>query len=144
MLKEPKLPIEFSGLEIVFLTDSIKNDDKALGLPQADTYVPLARDLLLLMGSAYCEMFPTQMSLKPGTVTLHLTEEQVWLLRSKVVSGSVGMGNPPPNIGVGLLNKLYEALLVFNSGLPELDVTEVNDSFTEDQAYKLYTGDSDA
>lgn len=121
MLEHPRLPLELSGLEIVFLADTIQNGDVAQGLPDKDTYVPLARETLLLIGSAYCEVVGFD-GIKPGPVTLCITEEMAWLLRSKVHTGDLGMDNKT-NVGVDLLLKLYTMLSSFHSGIdPTLEV----------------------
>lgn len=114
----PTLPLELTGLETVFLCDSILNDDKALGLQDRDAYVPLAREALLLLGSAYGELVQAD-GVHAGPVTLMVNEETAWLLRSKVKTGSIGLDGAT-NIGVPLLRKLYALLLRFNADVPGL------------------------
>jgi hypothetical protein len=113
------LPLELTGLETVFLTDAIKNDDAAQGLPDRDSYFPLAREALLLLGSAYVELVHPD-GIAPGPVTLQVSEEVAWLLRGKVKTGDIGIDGQT-NVGVPLLMKLYRLLLSFNAevvGLP--------------------------
>ena len=115
----PTLPLELTGLEIVYLCDSIANSDAAQGLPERDEYLPLAREALLLLGSAYLEVVAPD-GIYSGPVELHVSEEVAWLLRGKVKTGSIGLDGTT-NIGIGLLRKLYALLLRFNadvSGLP--------------------------
>jgi hypothetical protein len=117
--------LSLTGLEVVFLTDSISNRDLAEGLPERDAYVPLARQALLLLGSAYRELVSTD-GINSGPVTLQVTEEVAWLLRGKVRTGDVGIDGTT-NVGVPLLLKLYEILNGFNSevgGLPPVSAHE--------------------
>lgn len=114
--------LTLSAQEVVFLTDSIHNDDCAQGLPDSEAYVPLARALLLVLGSAYCELV-SEAAIAEGVATISITEEQAWLLRSKVRTGDLGIDRTS-RIGLTLLPKLYELLLRFNSfdtGLPPAD-----------------------
>jgi hypothetical protein len=118
MFIKPTLEIELSGLEVIHLSDSIANDEVAKGLPERDAYVPLARQTLLLLGSAYRELiFPQGVS--SGTVCIQVSEEQAWLFRSKVRTGDLAIDGKT-NIGIPLLLKLYELLARFNS---ELEIT---------------------
>ena len=118
MITRPTLELELSGLEVIHLSDSIANDEIAKGLPERDTYVPLARATLLLLGSAYRELiFPEGVS--DGLVHIQITEEQAWLFRSKVRTGDMAIDGKT-NIGIPLLRKLYELLTCFNS---ELEIT---------------------
>ena len=114
-IRKPALPIDLTGVEVVFLADQIQNDDKAKGLPDESTYMPLAREALLLLGSAYVELVESNAGIKIGPVTLFITEEIAWLLRSKVRTGDVAIDGRTP-IGHILLLKLYMLLLQFNAG----------------------------
>jgi hypothetical protein len=126
----PKLPLALTGLEVVYLTDGIDNDDLAEGLPGRETYVPVAREALLLLGSAYREVVaPT--GILPGPLTLYVTQEQAWLFRSKVKTGDVAIDKS--NIGIGLLLKLYELLLEFNADLGDVRVAPVRDRELDEQ-----------
>ena len=118
-LSDPTRELELTGLEVVFLTDSITNRDVAEGLPERDSYLPLARQALLLLGSAYRELVTTD-GIAPGPVHLQVTEEIGWLLRSKVRTGDVAIDGRT-NVGIPLLLKLYGLLSAFNAdvtGLP--------------------------
>ena len=117
-MNRPTLPIVLSGFEIIHLSDSIANDDIAKGLPERDAYVPLARQALLLLGSAYRELVQP-VGVSDGLVDIQITEELAWLFRSKVRTGDLGIDGKT-NIGIPLLLKLYEVLACFNS---ELDIT---------------------
>ena len=108
-------PLQLSGLEVIHLSDSIANDDLAKGLPERDAYVPLARQALLLLGSAYRELILPE-GIQEGQVTLQISEEQAWLFRSKTRTGDLAIDGKT-NIGIPLLLKLYEILSSFNSGL---------------------------
>lgn len=111
------LPIELTGLETVFLCDGILNKDVAEGLEDPKAIVPIARQTLLLLGSAYREVVSKTEGIR-GNVTLQVTEEMAWLMRSKVRTGDVDIGGQ--NIGVGLLLKLYELLGAFQANVAEL------------------------
>jgi hypothetical protein len=112
-MEEPTRPLLLTGLEVVFLCDSIKNEDLELGLPDPDAKVPIARNTLLLLASAYIEVV-TLTGILSGPVLLEVTEEQVWLFRSKTVSGSMGFDGK--NIGISLLLKFYDLLVRFKYG----------------------------
>lgn len=123
----PTLPLDLTGLEVVYLTDSVRNDDAAQGLPDRDAFYPLGRDAHLLLGSAYRELVKAD-GIAPGPVRLMVTEEQAWLFRSKVRTGDVGIDGTT-NVGVSLLTKLYALLAGFDaerltSTLPVGDVQE--------------------
>src|SRR5689334_11117173 len=118
-MEQPTRALDLTGLEVVFLTDSITNRDIAEGLPDKEAYLPLAREALLLLGSAYRELVSTD-GIAAGPVTLQVTEEIAWLLRSKVRTGDLAIDGKT-NIGVPMLLKLYDLLNAFNSdviGLP--------------------------
>ena len=80
--------ITLTGLEIVYLCDSIANKDIAEGLPDKDAFVPLARGALLKLGSAYRELVAVD-GIAPGPVMVAITEEEAWLMRSKVRTGDL-------------------------------------------------------
>jgi hypothetical protein len=118
-METPTRPLTLSGLEVVFLTDSIKNKDAAEGLPEREAYVPIGREALLLLGSAYRELVTSE-GVSPGPVTLQVTEEVAWLLRDKVRTGDLAIDGQT-NVGIPLLLKLFEVLNSFTvdvSGLP--------------------------
>lgn len=111
------LPIELSAYEIVYLCDSINNKDVAEGLEEEKAYVPLARQALLILGSAYREVVSPE-GIK-GSVQIQITEDIAWLLRGKVRTGDIAIDGQT-NIGVSLLLKLYGLLLEFNSGVADI------------------------
>ena len=117
-MNRPTLPIVLSGFEVIHLSDSIAADDHAKGLPERDAYVPLARQALLLLGSAYRELVQP-VGVSDAQVSIHITEELAWLFRSKTRTGDLAIDNKT-NVGIPLLLKLYEMLAAFNS---ELDIT---------------------
>jgi len=117
-MNRPTKPLTLSGVEVVFLADSITNKDVAEGLPERDVYLPLAREALLLLGSAYRELV-TQQGIDPGPLVLQVNEEIAWLLRGKVRTGDLAIDGKT-NVGVPLLLKLYELLNAFSVDLPEL------------------------
>jgi hypothetical protein len=137
-VERPTRTLALTGLEVVFLTDGVMNRDIAEGLPDRDAYVPLARQTLLLLGSAYRELVSTD-GIKPGPVCIEVTEEIAWLLRGKVRTGDVAIDGTT-NVGVPLLLKFYDILNAFNSeidGLPPVTnydghaVSEVDRQFLQ-------------
>jgi hypothetical protein len=107
--------LTLTGLEVVFLTDSISNKDIAEGLPDRDAYVALGREAILLLGSAYRELVSPE-GVQEGPVTLQVNEEVAWLLRSKVRTGDLAIDGKT-NIGIPLLLKLFEVLNSFTAAL---------------------------
>ena len=131
------LALTLTGLETVFLADSVANKDIAEGLPDRDAYVPLARQALLLLGGAYRELVTAE-GIAPGPVTLQVSEEIAWLLRSKVRTGDLAIDGKT-NVGIALLLKLYDLLNAFNadvSGLPSVSTTE-GESMTDAKRWIL-------
>lgn len=124
------LPITLSGLEVIHLSDSIANDDIAKGLPERDAYVPLARQALLLLGSAYRELV-TPEGVADGLIVIQVTEEQAWLFRAKTRTGDMAIDGKTP-IGIPLLLKLYEILSSFNSGVEITPGSEAEPAITEE------------
>lgn len=113
-MEEPTRSLLLTGLETVFLCDSIRNDDLAQGLPDPDAKIPVARAALLLLASAYKEVV-SPAGIVPGPVWLEVTEEQVWLFRSKTTTGSIAIDGKT-NIGISLLLKLYDLIIRFKYG----------------------------
>lgn len=135
VFEKPKLPLELTGLEVVFLTDSISNKDLAEGLPDKDAYWPVARETLLLLGSAYVELVSVD-GIDSGPVTLQITEEMAWLLRGKVKTGDMAIDKTP--IGVALLTKLYTMIQEFNSELGDSDWRLAEEPIQEDVIVRLH------
>jgi len=123
-LEKPHLALWLTGMEIVYLTDAIDNGDLAKGLDDKEAYIPLARKALLLLGSAYREVV-TQNGIKEGPIEIRVEQEIAWLLRGKVKTADLAMDNS--NVGMGLLLKLYDILIRFNSGLDNLEVVEIDE-----------------
>lgn len=137
-LVEKKLPLELTGLEIVYLTDAVGNGDFAQGLPEKDAYFAVGRAALLLLGSLYTEVV-TKDGISDGPGLIYITEEQAWLFRSKVKTGDLAIDGKT-NIGIELSLKLYAILLGFNSGLEEVPWETVEEpELTEAQIIKLET-----
>jgi hypothetical protein len=135
-VESPTRPLTLSGLEVVFLTDCVKNRDVAEGLPERDAYMPVGREALLLLGSAYRELV-TPSGISPGPVTLEVTEEIAWLLRDKVRTGDVAIDGQT-NVGIPLLSKLFEVLNSFAAdfaGLPPVGTQEGPSLSLSDRQY---------
>lgn len=97
-------PLELSAMEVLYATDRVQNTDQ-------DEGKPIAKRLLLKLGSAYLEMIGEQP--KGGTITVHVTESEAWLLRSKLNSGD--RCDADPKLGIHMLRKLYAILLAFDA-----------------------------
>jgi hypothetical protein len=91
--------------EVMLLTDRVANNDMVEG-----AHGP--KDLILKLGSAYLESIHESGG-KPGEVTLVVSEAEAWLLRGKVNSFDK-MANRP-QLGIGLLRKIYRVLLAYNA-----------------------------
>ena len=122
----PTLPLKLSGYEVIFLVDGIRNSDRAEGLIEEHAYIPLAREALLLLGSAYKELVSTE-QIRPGPVELQITEEVAWLLRGHVRTGDIAIDGKT-NVGIGLLLNLYDILIRFNSGVADLEAVAVEEA----------------
>jgi hypothetical protein len=101
-------PIDLTAMEVLFLTDRVQNTDREDGHE-------IAKPLLLKLASCYIEMIGDKP--KDGTVTLTLTEPEVWLARSKFNSGD--RCDADSKLGVHILRKLYTALLAFNAEMDQ-------------------------
>ena len=115
-LPDPALTLRLSGLEIVFLVDSLRNGDTVKG---REDELGVLRPLLLLLASAYREVVKPSGVIN-NVIELQVTEEMTWLMRSQVRTGDLALDGT--KIGINLSLSLYELLLRFNSGL-ELEVT---------------------
>ena len=132
----PTRALTLSGLEVVYLTDSVRNKDTAEGLPDRDVFVPIGREALLLLGSAYRELVSPE-GVSPGPVTLQVTEEIAWLLRDKVRTGDLAIDGQT-NVGIPLLLKLFEVLNSFTAdvpGLPPVGVFEDREFSATDRQF---------
>ena len=118
------LLLELNGIEVMFLADAVLNRDVTEGSTDVESR-PIARPLLLKLGSAYCELVSDKGILE-GAVTVAVTQEEAWLLRSKVRSGDLGPGNTP--LGIPLLLKLYGLLAVFNA---DLELPEAEEGYDD-------------
>jgi len=118
------LVIALTGKEVVYLTDSILNKDIAEGLSEKEAYMPLARPLLLKLASLFTELV-SETGVLPGPVDIAITEEEAWLLRTKVRSGDILQDGTP--IGISLLCKLYNLLIEFNNELNDLQFGEIDE-----------------
>jgi hypothetical protein len=135
-METPTRPLTLSGLEVVYLTDSVRNKDTAEGLPEREAYVPVGREALLLLGSAYRELVAPE-GVKPGPVTLQVSEEIAWLMRDKVRTGDLAIDGQT-NVGITLLLKLFEVLNSFTAdftGLPPAGMYDDREFSPADRQY---------
>ena len=139
--KNTALPIDLTGVEVIFLSDSLRNDGASIDEVDTEEVTPLYRDLLLRLGSAYCELVQVD-AVNVGPVTVHITEEMTWLLRSKVRTGDVAIDGRT-QIGHVLLLKLYNLLLQFNTAFADYKPAaepEIDDSITRLSEWKKNQG----
>lgn len=123
---EPTVALTLSGLEVTFLSDALRNGD---GVKAIEDEVSCLRPLLVNLASAYRELVePT--GIADGPVTIAVTEAQCWLMRAKVRTGDLAIDGKT-NVGVGLLRKLYGAILDLQSGLEGMEVTAYEATLTE-------------
>lgn len=109
-------PLTLTASEVLLLTDRVQNTDK-------DDGREIAKRLLLKLGSAYLEMVGD--SPKPGTITIHVTEAETWLARSKFNSGD--RTDADSKLGIHMLRKLYTLLLAFDADVDQFPVATVGD-----------------
>ena len=122
----PILPVSLTGVEVVHLIDALRNGDSVKG--REDELGEL-RPLIQKLGQLYRFLVkPT--GILPGPMIVEVTEDQVWLMRSKVRTGDMGIDKSA--IGVDLSLKLYAALASFETGLSEYGIVDIADLFKED------------
>jgi hypothetical protein len=114
---EPTRALALTGLETIHLSDALRNGSTVKDI---EDEVSCLRPLLLVLASAYIELVLLAGSAE-GPIEVTVTEAMVWLMRAKCRSGDM-MGQIP--IGVGLLRKLYAALLSFHSETEEIETTD--------------------
>ncbi len=109
--------IELTAHEIVFLTDNIQVGDVNVGDPE-DQFAPrpIARNLLLKLGSVFVQVMTPTGVLEDETRALMLTEKEYWLIKARVRVGDLGLGGKP--VGATILLKVVENLLKFNPDKP--------------------------
>lgn len=142
-MEEKKLPLTLTGPEIIYLTDAVRNTDVAEGLPDKEAYVPLAKELLLVLGSMFNECvdwLTRQHDIDVFDRQAYFSELQVWLLRGKVRYGDVDFRGQP--VGPLLLHKLYACLLQFHSEemLAGIPLADTDSHWPADGPDKLYAG----
>jgi len=120
VVQDKKLPLHLSGLEVVHLTDAIRNTDFADAAPGKEPFVSVSRDLLRSLGSCYLELVHLNTTVEDGPVTIYVSEDEAWVLRTKAKTTDVGLDGKT-FIGAGLLIKLYALILDFTN--PELNVS---------------------
>lgn len=108
MFEIPHLTIELNGREIIYLCDAIKNGAIAEGVGEKDTFIPVAREALLLLAGPFLEVCQGDYD---KIIPVNVTEEFCWLARNVVSFGSMGVDKQP--LGHKLLAKVYKLLLEF-------------------------------
>ena len=107
------LQLALTGPEVMLLIDRLKNDD--VGEPTAFVQ---PHELILKLGGLYLELVE-ETRFADGERALAVTENECWLLRSKVVSLDKGPNNSP--LGIKILRKLYTLLLAYGARTDLLD-----------------------
>lgn len=120
---EPTIGLTLSGLEVVYLSDNLRNADN---IDAEQKEFACLKPLLLNLGSAYVELV-SDAGISVGPVTIEVTKAQAWLMRSKVKTGDLAIDGQT-NVGVGLSRKLFAVLLEFEEamiepGLMDLEVS---------------------
>ena len=115
--------------EIVYLADRVLNTDN--GTEEKPLY---PYDLLLKIGSAYVELTGDGSNANEAVI-LALTENETWLLRSKVSSFDKNASDGL--FGVHLLRKLYGLLLELNVDIDIPLANEEGETMTEDRRKAL-------
>ena len=120
---EPTGSLTLSGLEVVYLSDALRNGD---GVKAIEDEVACLRPLLLNLASAYRELVTPDSKdvagnvvkggFDEGPVSIQVTEAQAWLMRAKVRTGDLAIDGKTV-LGVALLTKLYALLLEMESGV---------------------------
>jgi hypothetical protein len=116
------LPLELTGLEVVFLLDSLRN---AGNFTEAQAEFDCLEDLVLKLASLYRELV-TPDGIAPGPLRVEVNEAETWLLRAKVRTGDVGIDGTT-NVGVPLSLKLYELMARFEADVDEYWQTAAED-----------------
>jgi len=116
------LPLELTAMEVLLLTDRVQNSDR-------DDGREIAKPFLLKLASVFLEMIGERP--KEGTCTLHVTEAEAWLARSKFNSGD--RCDADPKLGIHVLRKIYDVLLQFDAQLDQWpDASEGDRRYTDD------------
>ncbi|MGH8524284.1 MAG: hypothetical protein ACREXY_08725 [Gammaproteobacteria bacterium] len=122
---EEELPLELSGVEVVHLIDALRNADNRKGEEEES---PCLRPLVIKLAHLYRVLVTPGMFLT-GPLALQVTRDELWLLRSKVRTGDVGIDKSL--IGVNLSLKIYAALESFVTGLSEFGIVDIAQLFEE-------------
>lgn len=107
-MQERALPLSLTGLEIVFLTDSVRNADN---IPADQAEFPCVKPLILLLASVYNEVIENG-AVKNIILEIAITMNMAWYLRTKVRSGDIAIDGKT-NVGVPLNLKLNELIMRF-------------------------------
>lgn len=132
MVERPRRTLTLTGAEVLWLSDNVRlaSADK-VGEDRKDAYTALARDALLLIGSAFVEVVSSKTPYLT-IVKLSLDEETCWLLRESVRTDST---YAETILGPDLLRKVYEALSSFHA---DVDIDTVDeDELPADYAERL-------
>jgi hypothetical protein len=114
--------------EVLVLTDRVQNQDRGTEDMTCSAY-----SLLLRLGSAYVEMLGN--GKQTGEIPIAVSEEEAWLLRSKVTSADKSASDPL--FGVKLLTKVYQILLAYNVDVALPDPGGSDDDFTDERRAAL-------
>ena len=116
--------------EVVHLIGSLKNEEADF-----ETEKPLGKAVLLKLFSLFQDM-TTDEALVSREDDIALTEQELWLIRSKVFPSTKFDGKL---IGLQLLRKIHAALLSLNS-----DIQEFSEADVEEGNYEERKGEADA
>jgi hypothetical protein len=137
------IPIDLTAHEIVFLTDNIQVGDTNVGDPDhPHTPEPIARALLLKLGNVFLQvMSPTGVQ-ENESRGVSLTENECWLIKSRVRVGDLGLSGKP--VGATILLKVVTALVQFNPDKPGIAPAVILDGVpvaeeSDDDSYRAAT-----
>lgn len=128
-MEKPRLELVLTGQEVYFLADVIRHAAIEPGggkSDERDYYTPLARELLLVLASAYCEVVHLGEGVQDRTISVWVDEEMAWLMREVVRNDDVD--SQGHQMGAGLLVALYSLLLAFHTS-DLVDITSLEEMY---------------
>lgn len=111
--------LSLTGLETVFLSDTLRNADN---ISQDNDQFEYLKPLVVNLASLYVELLSGE-GILPGPLDIEITEPQAWLLRQKVRTGDIAIDGKT-NVGVSLLTKLYNILIMFSNQMQDIETSE--------------------
>lgn len=120
--------LSLTGLETVFLSDALRNADN---ISQDNDQFECLKPLVVNLASLYIELLSRE-GILPGPLDIEITEPQAWLLRQKVRTGDIAIDGKT-NVGVSLLTKLYNILIMFSNQMQDIETSELDEPMLNEQ-----------